>query len=87
MHFISKYRRAREQKSFTPEQAIEYAFTNVGSALVVTTVVLVLGFSILNLSQFNLNAMTGQLAALTIGIALIFDFLILPPILLLVDKD
>ncbi|MFT7528960.1 MAG: putative RND superfamily exporter protein [Arenicella sp.] len=87
VHFISKYRRAREQKSFSPEQAIEYAFTNVGSALVVTTVVLVLGFSILNLSQFNLNAMTGQLTALTIGIALVFDFLILPPILLLVDKD
>jgi predicted RND superfamily exporter protein len=87
VHFISKYRRAREQKLFSPEQAIEYALTNVGSALVVTTVVLVLGFSILNVSQFNLNAMTGQLAALTIGIALIFDFLILPPILLLVDKD
>ena len=87
VHFISKYRRAREQKYYSPEQAIEYAFTNVGSALVVTTVVLVLGFSILNLSQFNLNAMTGQLAALTIGIALIFDFLILPPILLLVDKN
>ncbi|MEM7361104.1 MAG: MMPL family transporter [Pseudomonadota bacterium] len=87
VHFISKYRRAREVKGFSPEKAIEYAFNNVGPALVITTLVLVSGFSVLNLSDFNLNAMTGMLTATTIGIALIFDFLILPPILIMFDKD
>lgn len=87
VHFISKYRRARQVKGLDPEQAIHYAFNNVGMALVVTTVVLALGFGLLGFSDFNLNAMTGTLVAITILIALVFDFLMLPPILMLFDRD
>jgi len=87
VHFISKYRRARLVKGFNAEQAIHYAFSNVGVALIVTTIVLALGFTVLGFSDFNLNAMTGALIAMTIVIALVFDFLILPPILILFDKD
>jgi len=87
VHFISKYRRARLTKGFTPEQSIHYAFDNVGNALVITTIVLTIGFGLLITSDFNLNAMSGSLTAITIVIALIFDFLVLPPILMMVDRD
>ena len=87
VHFISKYRRGRQVKGLDPEQAIHYAFNNVGTALIVTTAVLALGFGLLGLSDFNLNAMTGTLVGITIVIALVFDFLMLPPILMLFDKD
>lgn len=87
VHFISKYRRARQIKGLSPEAAIHYAFENVGSALIVTTVVLAFGFGVLATSDFNLNAMSGSLTAITIIIALIFDFLILPPILMLFDRE
>lgn len=87
VHFITKYRRGRLVKGFTPEQSIHYAFANVGPALVVTTIVLAMGFGLLSTSDFNLNAMAGALTSITIIIALIFDFLILPPILLMFDKD
>jgi predicted RND superfamily exporter protein len=87
VHFISKYRRGREVKGLTPEQSIHYAFANVGSALIVTTIVLVIGFSLLTLSDFNLNSMSGTLTAITISLALIFDFMVLPPILMFFDKD
>ena len=87
VHFISKYRRARLVKGFSPEEGIRYAFDNVGPALVVTTIVLSIGFGMLSTSDFNLNAMTGTLTTLTIVLALIFDFLVLPPILMLFDKD
>ena len=87
VHFISKYRRGREIKKLSSEDSIYYAFANVGSALIVTTIVLVIGFGLLMMSGFNLNAMTGQLTAITIGLALIFDFLILPPLLLMIDKN
>jgi predicted RND superfamily exporter protein len=87
VHFITKYRRGRTVKGFTKEQSIEYAFSNVGMALVITTLVLATGFSLLGTSSFNLNAMAGNLTAITIVIALIFDFLILPPILMLLDKE
>ena len=85
VHFISKYRRGLS-KGKSVEDAIRYAFSTVGSALTITAVVLTIGFSLLTLSDFNLNAYMGGLTAITIIIALIFDFLMLPALLLLVDK-
>ena len=87
VHFITKYRHARNNKGLSSEESIHYAFANVGSALAITTLVLAIGFLVLATSDFNLNAMAGALTALTIVIALVFDFLILPPILMWLDKD
>jgi len=86
VHFISKYRRAREVKLLSPEDSIVYAFENVGTALIITTIALSMGFALLSTSDFNLNGMSGLLTMITIIIALIFDFLILPPILMFFDK-
>lgn len=86
VHFMSKYLRARREQSKSPEDAIRYAFSTVGSALLITTVVLAIGFGLLILSDFNVNAYMGAMTALTIVIAVIFDFLFLPALLLLVDK-
>ena len=85
VHFLSKYLRARREKGFDAKQACLYAFTHVGQALVVTTLVLVAGFMVLALSTFKLNADMGLVTALTIGIALIVDFLLLPPLLMALD--
>jgi hypothetical protein len=87
VHFLSKYRRARKEKNYTPEQAVEYAFSMVGTALWVTTFVLVAGFTVLALSEFNMNAYMGIFTACSITLALIFDFFALPAILLTIDKD
>jgi hypothetical protein len=59
----------------------------VGRALVITTIVLVAGFAILGLSSFRLNADMGQLSALVIFLALVVDFIFLPTLLMLFDKD
>ena len=87
VHFISKYRRAREVKGLSPEDAIRYSFNNVGDALLITTLVLCIGFAVLTTSNFALNSIAGSLTAITIFIALVFDFLILPPLLMIFDKD
>ncbi len=86
VHFLSKYQRGRQEFGHSPEDAIRYAFTTVGKALSVTTLVIVAGFSVLAMSTFQLNAVQGQLTALAVGLALITDFLLLPPLLLLLDK-
>ena len=86
VHFLSKYLRARREKGLSAEQAVEYAFSNVGVALVITTVVLVGGFSILMLSTFKLNNELGAITALTISIALILDLFLLPALLMKFDK-
>lgn len=82
VHFLSKYMRARREKSLNAAEAVQYAFKNVGNALLVTTIVLVAGFAVLALSSFSMNADMGLLTALTIATALIVDFFLLPPLLL-----
>jgi len=82
VHFLSKYVRAQRERGLSPEDAIRYAFATVGTALWVTSFVLVVGFGILALSTFELNAGMGLLTAITIALALAADFLYLPPLLM-----
>ncbi|MCF6219283.1 MAG: MMPL family transporter [Gammaproteobacteria bacterium] len=86
VHFLSKYLRARREKGLNPEDAVRYAFTNVGYALVTTSAVLVSGFLVLAFSNFYLNAGMGMLTAIVIVFALIADFLLLPPLLMKLEE-
>jgi predicted RND superfamily exporter protein len=86
VHFLSKYQRARREKGYDAEQAIRYAFSTVGTALWVTTFVLVAGFLVLAMSDFNMNAYMGVFTAITIALALVFDFLALPALLLWMES-
>ena len=47
VHFLSKYLRARRERDMSVQGALHYAFTSVGQALIVTSVILIAGFSIL----------------------------------------
>lgn len=82
VHFLSKYLRARREKGLSSEDAVRYAFTTVGKALIVTSIVLVIGFLILATSSFELNSGMGLLTAIVIAFALFADFLLLPAILM-----
>ena len=85
VHFLSKYLRARREKGLNSEDAVRYAFTTVGRALVITSIVLVAGFLILSTSSFELNAGMGLLTAIVIAFALFADFLLLPSILMKIE--
>ena len=86
VHFLSKYLRARREKNLSTEEAIRYAFSSVGTALLVTTLILIAGFAVLSFSAFKVNAGMGQLTAITIAFALLIDFMLLPPIIILFSK-
>jgi hypothetical protein len=86
VHFLSKYLRAKREKHLSAEDAVRYAFANVGTALLVTTIVLAAGFLVLAMSAFELNSAMGLLTAITIIIALIIDFLFLPPLLIALEE-
>jgi len=86
VHFLSKYLRARREQGLDPRGAVRYAFHTVGIALVVTSLVLIAGFMVLAQSAFKLNADMGFLTAMIIGLALLADFIFLPPLLMKVDK-
>ncbi len=82
VHFLSKFLRARREMDMSATDAVHYAFSTVGTALWVTSFVLVLGFGVLTLSHFQLNSGMGLLTAITIALALAADFLFLPPLLM-----
>lgn len=86
IHYLSKYLRARREKGLTSPEAVRYAFQSVGLALWVTTLTLVAGFLILSTSHFYLNSSMGMMTAATIALALIADFLFLPPLLMKLDE-
>ena len=85
VHFLSKFNYAK-QGGQSSQQAVSYALEHVGGALISTSIILVVGFSVLMLSGFKLNFVLGALSALTIAIALLVDFTFLPAVLRFSDK-
>lgn len=83
VHFLSKYLRARREHGMSQPEAVRYAFNTVGTALLVTTIILAAGFIVLSLSGFKVNSDMGTMTAITIVLALILDFFLLPAILMI----
>ena len=85
VHFLSKYQFARKQGN-SAEQAVRYAFSTVGVAMVITTAALFSGFALLAFSSFSPTQGMGILLALTVIFALLIDFILLPVLLLRYDR-
>ena len=85
IHFLSKYLRARREGLSAPE-AVRSTFRIVGHALWTTTAVLCLGFLVFAASGFEISWSLGILVTITIGFALLADFLLLPPLLMAIDR-
>lgn len=83
VHFLTKYQYARDKLNYGSEDAIRYTFGTVGAALWVSSIALISGFLVLSTSSFARNADMGLLSSLTISLALIADFLLLPALLML----
>ncbi|PCI41997.1 MAG: hypothetical protein COB51_13455 [Moraxellaceae bacterium] len=86
VHFLSKYVRAKREYNYDTTEAVRYAFSNVGVALVFTSILLTANFGVMAFSHFQPNASMGTLTALTIAMALVVDFLFFVPVLLVIDR-
>jgi len=86
VHFLSKYQLSRNRQA-NPLESVRYAYEKVALPLLVTTVVLVCGFWILTLSPLSLNSGLGLLTGIIIILALLYDLLILPAILVSAGKE
>ncbi|MCY4151017.1 MAG: MMPL family transporter [Aestuariivita sp.] len=86
IHFMSRYLNARRISGASPQEAVCAAFTKTGRALFTTTVVLALGFGVFVYSSFQPNWSLGGLVTASIVLALLMDFLLLPPLLILLDR-
>ena len=87
VHFLSKYLRARRENGLSAKEAVRYTYNQVGTALTVTTAVLVSGFAVLSLSTFRMNADMGLLTAITIAASLVVDLLLLASLLITFEGE
>ena len=85
VHFLSKYLKARREGLPAPE-AVRSAFHMVGHALWTTTTVLSVGFLVFATSGFEVSWALGLLVTITIVFALVADFLLLPTLLIAIDR-
>ncbi len=86
IHFLSKYLRYYRAGMPTAD-AIRSTFRTVAHALWTTTVILVAGFLVFAASGFEISWTLGYLVSITIMIALATDFLLLPSLLLAIDRN
>ncbi len=85
IHMMGSYRTERKS-GHSAFLALENTFFTTGKAVVVTSLVLVIGFGLLMLSSFPSTGTTGSLLSLALVLAVLGDVVVLPALLLVFDK-
>lgn len=85
IHVGMRFLRARREGSPSAEAAIQYAITHSGHPVVLTAVLLVVGFSVLLLSSFQPTFHTGLFSVILVGYALMLVLFLLPVLLMVAD--
>jgi len=81
IHFVTRYHHEFDRCG-SYREALYRAFESVGRAMFITTAVLISGFMIFTLSLLESMQMFGLLISMTVTIALIADFLLMPVLIL-----
>ena len=85
VHFLSRYRYELDQ-GLEPGAAIRQAFAEVGTGMIMTTVVLLAGFSSVFMSDSRDHRAFAGLGVVTLGIALLCDIFFLPALVAVFDR-
>lgn len=80
IHVFTKFMRARRQ-GLDADDALAHVFEEAGAAVTLTTIVLVIGFATLLLSDFRPNVLMGSLAGTMIALAWLADMFVVPLLL------
>ena len=84
IHVVSRYLLARSQGADV-NKAIGRAMNESGRAVVFTSLILVVGFSVMLLGSFIPYINTGLFSAIIMGLALVGDLIVLPALLYMID--
>jgi len=86
IHFFHHYK-AQRQSGSPPSTALDAAYQRAGRAITLTTLILVVQFSILGISDFAPSRNFGLLVAMGLLAAWLFDLLVLPAAILERDNS
>jgi len=86
IQYLSRYRHEYKASNGAIKQSAINALHEAGFSMIYTSIVLVLGFNVFIVSQFGGTQALGILISTTLLIAMFFNILVLPSLLLTLDK-
>ncbi len=87
IHFLAKYRQELKQQQWNMKEAALLALHETGLSMIYTSIILFFGFGIFTVSNFGGTVALGTLVSLTLLVAMLSNLLLLPSLLLSIDKQ
>jgi predicted RND superfamily exporter protein len=86
IHFLAKYRQELGDTNWSMRAAVVVALKEAGVSMIYTYIILLAGFGIFCLSDFGGTAALGMLVGLTLLIALFSNLILLPSLLISMER-
>ncbi|NWO04173.1 MAG: MMPL family transporter [Alteromonadaceae bacterium] len=87
VHFLHHYIYAKRSLNHNCVESLRHSMKKVGGAIILTSVILVLGFAVMSFSVFEANAKMAIVSGMVFVFAVIIDLLLLPCLILLIDGN
>lgn len=87
IHFLAKYRQELKSNHWRIKRSVYATVKEVGLSMFYTSVVLFFGFSVFTLSSFGGTVALGSLVATTLLFAMLSNLILLPALLLSLEKS
>ncbi|MBP8790646.1 MAG: MMPL family transporter [Breznakibacter sp.] len=86
IHYLSKYRLDLKETNWSIRAAVFLALKETGVSMIYTSIILFFGFGIFSVSQFGGTQALGMLIAITLLVAMFSNLILLPSLLMSLDK-
>lgn len=87
IHFLAKYRLELEETNWSIRAAVVIALKETGVSMIYTSIILFFGFGVFSVSNFGGTVALGTLVAITLLFALFSNLILLPSLLLTLEKS
>lgn len=86
IHFLAKYRQELKQKKWDLKECVAMSIRETGLSIIYTSVILFFGFIVFVFSDFGGTQALGYLSAITYFVALFTNLVLLPALLLTLER-
>ena len=86
IHFLARYRQELQMKKWDLKECVAISIRETGLSIIYTSVILFFGFIVFVFSDFGGTQALGYLSALTYFVALFTNLIVLPALLLTLDR-
>lgn len=86
IHFLAKYRQELKHQKWNIRESVHLALRETGVSMIYTSIILFFGFGVFAVSSFGGTVALGLLVSVTLLFAMMADLVLLPSLLLSLDK-